>query len=157
MEIKQKRKEIDMKIASSLAFVLLISGIVAAQPGRREGPGVVLRQGAVYGEIHIKEVSGNHLGNFSCSNLTVYISKLGTGGWQRKATATGSFAGRRCNYRVLNVPAGEPFVASLTAEFPNACDEKKFETTTSFPMELKSREQLRYSFTVSRIRCVLVK
>ena len=105
----------------------------------------------------LKEVSGNHLGNFSCTNLTVQVSKLGENGWQKKAVATGSFAGRRCSFRISNVTAGESFVAVLIAQFPNGCDEKKFETTTSFPMELKSREQLRYDFSVARIRCVLVK
>ena len=143
-----------MKISSTAILVLLLAGIAAGQQLGRQLP---LRPGSVFGEIMIKEVSGNHIGNFSCSNLTVHASKLGSDGWQRKATATGSFAGRRCSFRILNVPAGQSFVAVLTAQFPNGCDEKKFDTTTSFPMELKSREQLRYDFSVARIRCVLVK
>lgn len=142
-----------MKYLITAVFVLTAATACAAQRVGRQAP---LRTGVVYGEIHIKEVSGNHVGSFTCAKLTVNISKL-SGGWQRKATATGSFAGRRCSYRVLNVPAGEPFVAGLDAQFPNSCDEKKFEATQSFPMELKSREQLRYVFDVARIRCVLVK
>ena len=143
-----------MKISSAVILALFLVGIATAQQIGRQQP---LRSGSVYGEIMIKEVSGNHLGNFSCSNLTVQISKLSSSGWQRKSTASGSFAGRRCSFRVTNVPAGESFVAVLNGHFPNACDQKKFETTTSFPMELKSREQLRYDFTVASIRCVLVK
>ena len=140
-----------------MIIVAVFGGIaVAQQVGKQERP-ALLRPGAVQGEIMIKEVSGNHLGNFSCGNLTVNVTKLGENQWKRKATATGSFAGRRCSFRVTNVPAGESFVATLTAQFPNSCDEKKFETTTSFPMELKNREQLRYDFTVAKIRCVLVK
>jgi len=45
----------------------------------------------------------------------------------------------------------------LTAQFPNGCDQKNFETNTSFPMKLKGREQMQYNFEVTRIRCVLVK
>ena len=136
-------------------ILLLLCGVAHAQQSGGPAPGLL--PGAVYGDIVIKEVSGNHLGNFSCSNLTVYVSKLGENGWQRKATATGNFSTRRCSFRISNVPARESFVASVKAEFPNGCDEKKFETTTSFPMQLKGREQLRYGFTVMRIRCVLVK
>ena len=142
-----------MKYLITVVFVLTMVTAAGAQQLGRQVP---LRSGVVYGEIYIKEVSGNHVGNFTCANLTVSVSKL-SGGWQRKAAAMGSFAGRRCSYRVINVPAGEQFVAVLNAQFPNACDEKKFETTQSFPMELKSREQLRYAFDVTRIRCVLVK
>ena len=142
-----------MKYLATFVFIFAMAAAVAAQQlGRQQ----ILRSGSVYGEIMIKEVSGNNIGNFSCANLTVNANKL-QGGWNRKATATGSFAGRRCSFRISNVPAGEVFVAVLTAEFPNGCDEKKFETTTSFPMELKSREQLKYNFSVARIRCVLVK
>lgn len=142
-----------MRITATIVFVLAVAAMASAQGLGRQQP---LRSGSVYGEIMIKEVSGNHLGNFSCGNMTAHVSKIG-GGWQRKATATGQFAGRRCSFRIANVPAGEQFVAVLTAQFPNGCDQKTFETTTSFPMELKSREQLRYNFSVSRIRCVLVK
>jgi hypothetical protein len=145
-----------MRLAASFVFVLFLCGLGVAQQARKNDSPTSLRPGVVYGEIMIKEVSGNHLGNFSCSNITVNVSRLGDG-WKRTATATGSFAGRRCSYRVTNIPAGETFVATLTADFPNGCDQKNFDTTTSFPMELKSREQLRYGFAVSRIRCVLVK
>ena len=143
-----------MKITILIVLMLFLCGIAIGQQLGRQPQ--VLRPGTVSGEILIKEVSGNHIGNFSCSNLTATVSKLG-GGWQRKATATGSFAGRRCSFRITNVPAAEQFVAVLTADFPNGCDQKNFETTTSFPMEIKSREQLKYNFIVSKIRCVLVK
>ena len=146
-----------MKIGLMMIIVAVLAGITGAQQVSKQERPTLLRQGTVHGEIMIKEVSGNHLGNFSCGNLTVNVTKLSNDGWQRKAIATGSFAGRRCSFRVANVPAGESFVATLTAQFPNACDEKRFETTTSFPMELKSREQLRYDFTVAKIRCVLIK
>ena len=145
-----------MKKIYILIATLLFSYPIAAQTAGPDNRPTNIRPGAVVGEIHIKEVSGNNLGNFSCGNLTVSASKL-SGGWKRTATATGNFAGRRCSFHVANVPAGEPFVAVLTADFPNGCDEKKFETTTSFPMTVKGREQLKYSFSVSRIRCVLVK
>ena len=145
-----------MKITLTIILTTFLSGIaVARQAG---SPMRQLMPGTVHGDISINEVSGNHLGNFSCGNLTVYISKLcNEDGWKRKTTATGNFPARRCSFRVTDVPAGQSFVASLTAQFPNACDEKKFETTTSFPMKLKGNEQLKYSFLVSRIRCVLVK
>lgn len=148
-----------MKILKSLTvltpILLLLCSVAHAQQTGGSAPGLL--PGSVYGDIVIKEVSGNHIGNFSCSNLTVYVSKLSENGWKRKATATGNFSARRCSFRVANVPAGETFIASVKAEFPNGCDEKKFETTTSFPMRLKGREQLRYGFAVMRIRCVLVK
>ena len=143
-----------MKILAAVFLGLVATSFAISQQVARQLP---LRPGAVYGEIVINEVSGNHLGNFTCSNLTASVSQLNGASWKRTATATGSFAGRRCSFRISNVPAGEPFVAVLSAQFPNGCDEKKFETTTSFPMELKSREQLKYAFSVARIRCVLVK
>ena len=145
-----------MKISIIFSFVLCLAGATAAQQIGRQDRAPALLPGAVYGEILIKEVSGNNVGNFPCANLTVYVSKL-EGGWQRSAKAIGNFSARRCSFRIPNVPAGEAFVAVLKAQFPNACDEQKFETTTSFPMKLKGREQLKYDFSVSRIRCVLVK
>jgi hypothetical protein len=147
----------NLKTSLIVLFLVMLSSAVtyAQQAGDRTTP--VPLPGAVHGDIVIKEVSGNNIGNFACGNLTVYVSKLGGSGWQRHGTATGNFGSRRCSFKVSNVPAGEPFVAVLKAEFPHGCDEKKFETTTSFPMKLKGREQMRYNFAVARIRCVLVK
>jgi hypothetical protein len=72
--------------------------------------------------------------------------------------ATGNFSSRRCSFSIKGIPAGQSFTLSLPApEFPKACDEKKFETHTSFPMTVKTGQNLTYDFSVNRIRCVLLK
>ncbi|HKP68395.1 MAG TPA: hypothetical protein VJV05_03860 [Pyrinomonadaceae bacterium] len=143
-----------MKVLRVIVLMMLASGIAMAQQAGGRTPTAL--PGVVYGAISIEEVSGNNLGNFGCSNMTVSVSKL-NGGWKRTVTAIGDFGARRCSYRITNVRAGEQFVATLSAQFPKGCDEKKFETSTSFPMALKGGEQMKYNFGVTRVRCVLVK
>jgi hypothetical protein len=141
-----------MKVLTIVLFVIALS--IAAPAQRHSGKGVPV--GTVYGDILIREVSGNNLGYFSCANLAVRVTKLG-GGWQELRKAMGNFSDRRCTFEVGYVRAGDTFVAVLEADFPHGCDLKSFETTTSFPMKVKAREGLRYNFAVSKIRCVLVK
>ena len=145
-----------MKAIAIALFTFFLCTSVRAQQVGKDNRTITQQPGAVNGEIAIKEVSGNNVGNFSCANLTIRAAKL-EGGWHRTAKSTGNFSLKRCSFHISNVPAGETFVVALNAQFPNSCDEKKFETTTSFPMKLKPREQLKYDFIVSRIRCVLAK
>ncbi len=149
-----KRKSL-MKNAGALIFVLILGTIAGAQEIMKDNRTVMKKPGSVSGEIVMKEVSGNGLASFKCGNLVVSANKLG-GGWQRKARAYGDFSKRQCRFVLPAVPAGESFVAVLKAQMPS-CDQKSFETTTSFPMTLKGGEALKYNFAVSKISCVLLK
>ena len=144
-----------MNYALSIIFVVLLTAAAAAQEVTKNNRTPVRLSGSVSGEIVIKDASGNALAQFGCSNLIVSTSKLG-GGWERKARAYGDFSKQRCRFVVPAVPAGDAFVAVLNAQMPS-CDQKTFETTTSFPMKLKGGEYLKYNFSVTRIRCVVVK
>ena len=142
-----------MKILLSLMVLLVVAGAAGAQELNKRN--FTKQPGTVSGEIVINDVVGNGLGKFTCSNLVVSASKLG-GGWQRKARALGDFSKRRCFFVVPSIPAGEQFVAVLNAQMPS-CDQKSFETTTSFPMALKPGEAMKYNFSITKISCVLLK
>ncbi|HUR96677.1 MAG TPA: hypothetical protein VMZ26_01290 [Pyrinomonadaceae bacterium] len=142
-----------MKYLSAMFFLLLLSTFAGAQElGKRN---FIKPPGSVSGEIFINNLAGNGLDAFTCSNLVVSVGKLG-GGWQRKTRATGNFSQRHCMFVVPSVPAGESFVAVLNARMPS-CDQKSFETTTSFAMTLKPGEAMEYNFSVSKISCQNVK
>jgi hypothetical protein len=134
------------------SFIFMLTADAAAQESRGNRK-ITKLPGAVSGEIAIKEASG--MGTFKCSNLIVKANKLG-GGWARSSRAYGDFSKRECRFVLPSVPAGESFVAVLTAQMPS-CDQKSFNTTTSFPMTLKSGEALKYNFEVMKISCVLLK
>jgi hypothetical protein len=142
----------------NLLFITLLAtmGTVAGGQVLMKDNRVIKKDpGTVSGDIVINQVIGNGLGKFTCSNLVVSAGKL-AGGWQRKARAGGDFSKRRCVFVLPQVPAGEPFVAVLNAQMPS-CDQKTFETTTSFPMTLKPAEAMKYNFSVTKISCVLIK
>ena len=138
-----------------ITFILTISAVAGAQELMKDNRNVTKKPGSVSGEIVINNVVGTGLSKFTCANLVVSAGKLG-GGWQRKARASGDFSKRQCTFVLPPVPAGESFVAVLHANMPS-CDQKTFETTTSFPMTLKSGEVLKYNFSVTKISCVLLK
>ena len=142
-----------MKHLSALFFLLLLSTIAGAQELNKRN--LIKQPGKVSGEITFKEVVGSGLTKFKCSNLLATASKLG-GGWQVKGQASGDFTKRRCTFTLPSVPAGEQFVATLNARMPD-CDQKTFDATTSFPMELKPGEAMKYNFSVIKISCVLLK
>jgi len=142
-----------MKTLSIVVLVLVISGVGAAQ---RKSKGQSHTSGSVYGEIVIKEASGNNLSGFTCGHLIVEIRKLG-GGWEHSSGGVGNFSSRRCSFKVTDIPPDQTFVAVLKTYFLMGCDQKSFETTTSFPMKLKTKEELRYNFAVSKISCVKLK
>ena len=144
-----------------LAFVLTVSGLVSAQATQNGRGPLTKMPGVVKGEILIKEIGGNNLGNFGCSNLVVGINRIDAKrpyDWERTGSATGDISTKRCTYTISNVPAHGRFVAVIGANFPNGCDQKLFDATTSFPMQLKKGgEVLVYNFAVSRISCVMLK
>lgn len=142
-----------MKNVSALFFLLLLSTFAGAQELNKRN--LVKLPGSVSGEITFKETVGTGLAKFKCSNLVASASKLG-GGWQVKTQASGDFTKRRCTFSLKPIPAGEQFVAVLNARMP-ACDQKTFDATTSFPMELKPGEAMKYNFSVVKISCVLLK
>jgi hypothetical protein len=144
-----------MNYLLTIIFVVVLTLAGAAQEISKNNRTPTRLPGSVSGEIVIKEVSGNGLAQFACSNLIVSANKLG-GGWERTARAYGEFSKRRCRFVIAEVPAGDSFVAVLNAQMPS-CDQKTFETTTSFPMKLKGSEFLKYNFSVTKIRCVIVK
>ena len=142
-----------MKYLLSIVFLCTLTTAVAAQELNKRN--LTKLAGTVSGEIVIKEAVGSGLTKFKCSNLIASAGKLG-GGWQRKSRASGDFTKRRCAFILPPIPAGEQFVAVLNAQMPS-CDQKAFETTTSFPMQLKPGEAMRYNFSVTKISCVLLK
>lgn len=142
-----------MKYLLSIVFLFLLTTAVAGQELNKRN--LTKQPGMVSGEIVINEVVGNGLSKFKCSNLIASAGKLG-GGWQRKSRASGDFTNRRCTFILPAIPAGEQFVAVLNAQMPS-CDQKTFNTTTSFPMKLKPGEAVRYNFSVTKISCVLLK
>src|SRR5215211_3647079 len=144
-----------MNYLPSIIFVVLLALAADAQEITKNNRTPTRLSGSVSGEIVIKEASGNGLVNFACSNLVVSVTKLG-GGWQRKARAYGDFSKQRCRFVVPAVPPGDSFVAVLNAQL-SSCDQKTFDTTTSFPMTLKGGEALKYNFSVTKIRCAIVK
>jgi len=144
-----------MKYLISIIFVVVMAAAASAQEIMKNDRKVVLQPGTLSGEIVIQNAIGSGLSKFTCGNLIVSASKLG-GGWQRKSRASGDFTRRRCVFALPPIPAGESFVAAVNAQMPS-CDQKSFETTTSFPMKLKPGEALKYNFTVTKISCVLLK
>jgi len=142
-----------MKTLSIVVLVFVIAGAAAAQ---RKSKGQSCTSGSVYGEIVINEASGNNLSGFTCGHLIVEIRKLG-GGWEHSSGGVGNFSSRRCSFKVTDIPPDQTFVAVLKTYFLMGCDQKSFETTTSFPMKLKTKEELRYNFAVSKISCVKLK
>lgn len=144
-----------MNYLLTIIFVVVLTVAGAAQEITKNDRTPTKLSGSVSGEIVIKDSSGNGLAQFACSNLIVSTNKLG-GGWQRKVRAYGDFSKHRCRFVVPVVPAGEQFVAVLNAQMPS-CDQKTFDTTTSFPMKLKGGEHLKYDFSVIKIRCAVVK
>ena len=142
-----------MKYLLSIVFLLTLTAAGAAQELSKRN--FTKQPGAVSGEIVIKEAVGSGLSKFKCSNLTASAGKLG-GGWQVMRRASGDFTKRRCTFVLAPIPAGEQFVAVLTAQMPS-CDQKTFDTTTSFPMEVKPGEAMKYNFSVTKISCVLIK
>src|SRR5215203_1447661 len=142
-----------MKTLSIIVLVFAIAGAAAAQ---RKSKGKPLNSASVYGEIVIKEATGNNLSGFTCGHLIVEIRKLG-GGWEHSSGGVGNFSSRRCSFKVTDIPPDQTFVAVLKTYVLMGCDQKSFETTTSFPMKLKTKEELRYNFAVSKISCVKLK
>lgn len=142
-----------MKYLLSIVFFFSLTTTVAAQEINKRN--FTKQPGMVSGVITFNEVVGNGLGKFKCSNLIASAGKLG-GGWQRKSRASGDFTKRRCTFILPAIPAGEQFVAVLNAQMPR-CDQKTFGATTSFPMELKPGEAMKYNFAVTKIGCVLLK
>ena len=142
-----------MKNLGALIFLLLLSTIAGAQELNKRN--FIKQPGTVSGEITFKEVVGSGLAKFKCANLVASAGKLG-GGWQVKTRASGDFTKRRCTFTLPPIPAGEQFVAVLNAQMPS-CDQKTFDTTTSFPMQLKPGEAMKYNFSVKKISCVLIK
>ncbi len=144
-----------------LAFVLTVPSLVSAQATQSERGPLKKMPGVVKGEILIKEIGGNNLGKFGCSNIVVGINRIDAKrpyDWKRGGTATGDISTKQCSFSVPNVPAYGTFVAVISAKFPNGCDQKIFNATTSFPMQLKKGgEVLVYNFAVSKISCVMVK
>jgi hypothetical protein len=143
-----------MKHLSTILFLLLLSTVAGAQELNKRN--FTKLPGAINGEIVINNVVGGGLSKFKCSNLVASASKLGGGGWKRSARASGDFTTRRCHFVVPSIPAGEQFVAVLNAQMPS-CDQKSFDVTTSFPMELKPGEGMKYNFSVTKISCVMLK
>ena|SRR5215213_8920319 len=145
-----------MNYLLSIVFVVLLLTMTGvAQEITKNNRTPARLSGSVSGEIVIKEKSGNGLVNFACSSLVVSLNKLG-GGWEQKVRAYGDFSKQRCRFAVPVVPAGQSFVAVLNAKMPS-CDQKTFDTTTSFPMKLKGGEILTYNFSVTKISCAIVK
>lgn len=154
-----------MKAKSILGLFVLILFLLgfsavktsAQEVGKQRGKMVKL-PGVVKGTIYIKNVSGNNLGNFRCSNLVAIIYPLSAPPkWRRSRKGTGDFSKRKCSFSISDVPAGESFTVSLKAEFPDSCDQKTFDTHVSFPMEIKPQETLTYHFTVTKISCTVLK
>src|SRR5688572_4018025 len=142
-----------MKYLLSIVFLVTLTTAVAAQELNKRN--FIKQPGMVSGVITFNEVVGNGLTKFKCSNLIASAGKLG-GGWQRKSRASGDFTKRRCTFILPAIPAGEQFVAVLNAQMPS-CDQKTFNTTTSFPMQLKPGEAMQYNFSVMKISCVVLK
>ena len=142
-----------MKYLLSIAFLFTLTTAGAAQELNKRN--FIKQPGTVSGEITFKEVVGSGLAKFKCSNILASAGKIG-GGWQLKSQASGDFAKRRCTFTLPSIPAGEQFVAVIHARMP-ACDQKTFDATTSFPMELKPGETMKYNFSVTKISCVLLK
>ncbi len=149
-------------IFSLFVLILLLLGFswvkTSAQEVEKERGKLVKLPGVVKGTIYIKNVSGNNLGNFRCSNLVAIIYPLANPPkWRRSRKGTGDFSKRECSFSITDVPAGESFTVSLKAEFPDSCDQKIFDTHVSFPMKIKPQETLTYHFTVTKISCSVVK
>ena len=142
-----------MKHVLSIVFLFTMTSAVAAQELNKRT--FTKQPGMVSGEIVIKEAVGSGLTKFKCGNLIASAGKLG-GGWQLKSRASGDFTKRRCTFILPPIPAGEQFVAVLKAQMPS-CDQQTFEATTSFPMQLKPGEAMKYNFSVTKISCVLLK
>ncbi|CAN5611099.1 hypothetical protein BH20ACI4_BH20ACI4_05990 [soil metagenome] len=142
-------------------LILTLGGIAAAQEIKKDERQVKKMPGKLKGEIIIKEAGGNNLGNFSCANLVVSANRIDAKrplDWKRQGAATGDFSKRRCSFLISDIPAIGTFVAVISANFPKGCDLKTFDATTSFPMQLKKGgEVLKYDFTVTKIRCEIVK
>ena len=133
------------------------SGTPAPTPQAEQDNRKYTGYGTVSGAINIMEVAGNNLGNFTCGRIKVRL-KGQAGGWEKTVSATGNFSSRKCYYSITNVPSGKYFSLFIpTPEFPNACDEKRFEADASFPMLVKTGEKLTFNFKVTRVVCRLVK
>ena len=125
------------------------------------GVGQALAQnGTVRGNIAIKKMSGNNLGNFGCSNLTVTVASFNKKrpySWQVADTAKGVIKDGRCSYSINDVPMNGSFTVSLSANFPKTCDLKIFKPDSSFPMKRTSRGPFEYNPAVHEIACTIVK
>ena len=142
-------------------LILAFGGIAAAQEIKKDDRQEKKLPGKLKGEIIIKEAGGNNLGNFSCANLIVGANRTDAKrpyNWKRQSAGTGDFSKRQCSFVIDDVPINGTFVAVISANFPNGCDQKIFDATTSFPMQLKKGgEVLKYDFTVMKIRCEIIK
>ena len=120
-----------------------------------------LAVGTLSGTITIKELSGNNLGGFGCSNISVHLASLIRTGspytWSMKMPASGDVRSGKCRYSFSNVRAGSDFTVGLTANFPRSCDLKVFKSDSSFPLELSGKTGLVYSPTVQQVTCTLLK
>jgi len=117
--------------------------------------------GTLSGTITIKELSGNNLGGFGCSNINVHLASLIRTGppytWSMKAPASGDVRSGRCRYSIPNVRSGSDFTVGLTASFPRSCDLKVFKADSSFPLKLSPKRVLVYSPAVQQVTCTIVK
>ena len=134
-----------MKHLLATTFILIAATAAAAQFG------------SVRGQITIKQVSGNNLGDFGCSNISVSASGLGKGAWSRSVGSHGKFSDRVCEYSLPRVPANVPFTVTLAGNFPRGCDLKVFKSDSSFPMTVKSRGSITFNPTIQQITCTIVK
>ncbi len=142
-----------MKYLLSIVVLFTLTAAVAAQELNERK--FIKLPGTVSGEITFKDVIGSGLAKFKCGNLIVRAFKHG-GGWKVLTRARGDFTKRRCTFTLPPMPAGVNFIAFLDPEMPS-CDQKKFDATSSSPMELKPGETMKYNFIVTKISCVMLK
>lgn len=140
-----------------MVVLILCAGAAAQQIERKKGK-IGLLTGTVKGTVVIKQMSGNNLGNFGCSNLRVTVSSLNVKEkWSRSRTTGGNIRTLRCSFQVTGVPSEDQFIVSVAANFPKGCDLKVFKVEGSFPTKIKGGETLTYDPVVTQIKCEIVK
>lgn len=138
--------------------ILMLCASAAAQQIEGKKEKLRLLTGTVKGTVVIKEMSGNNLGNFGCSNLRVNVSSLNVKEkWSRSRTAGGNIRTLKCAFQVTGVPSEDQFIVSVAANFPKGCDLKIFKAESSFPTKIKGGETLTYDQIVTQIKCEIVK
>lgn len=139
-------------------LILMLCGIAAAQETAPKDEKMKRLNGTVKGTIVIKEISGNNLGNFNCSNLRVTVSEIGGNEkWARSRTAGGNIRTQKCSYLIPNVPSEDQFIVGIAAQFPKGCDLKIFKVENSLPTKIKGGETFTYHLVITQIKCEIVK